>query len=209
MKIARAVVHFLAVAFAAASALAQPDARRPHGAQKFHPQREFQRPMPPPHAGGRMGLEERQRLREDLHSARRDVYQDDERRREFERLRERVRSGQVSREEAIRQYRERFGDARPPRQPPPGGAFSGRPQPPPQSDAPQRPMQPGPDQPRASEIERLREAVREGRMSPQEARERLREERMRRAAEAGRFSPEEREQLRRDIQETNRNLERR
>lgn len=161
-----------------------------------------------------MNLEERQRLREDLQSARRDVYQDDERRREFERLRERVRSGQVSREEAIRQYRERFGDARPPQQPPPGGAFTGRPQPPPQSDALQRPMQPGPDRPRASEIERLRESVREGRMSPQEARERLREERlreerMRRAAEAGRFSPEEREQLRRDIQETNRNLERR
>jgi hypothetical protein len=151
--------------------------------------------MPPPQAGGRMSLEERQRLREDLQSARRDVYRDEERRLEFERLRERVRSGQMTREEAIRQYRERFGDARPP-------------QPPPQDARP--PARPAPEHAgRRSEIERLREAVREGRMSPQEARERLREERMRRAAEAGRLSPEEREQLRRDIHEANRNLERR
>jgi hypothetical protein len=203
-KIARAVPAVVLLALAAAAALAQPPGR-PHGPQKFHPQREFQRPMPLPQAGGRMSLEERRRLREDLQSARRDVYRDEERRREFERLREQARSGQISRQEAIRQYRERFGTVPPPA----GGASTGQPPQPLRQDAPPL-VRSAPEQAaRQAEIERLREAVREGRMSPQEARERLREERLRRATEAGRFSPEEREQLRRDIQDANRSLERR
>lgn len=59
------------------------------------------------------------------------------------------------------------------------------------------------------EVERLREAVRDGRMSPESARERMRELRSRRSPETGRFSAEERMQLRRDIQDANRNLDRR
>ena len=56
--------------------------------------------------------------------------------------------------------------------------------------------------------QRLREQVRSGNMTREEARERWREERDQRALERGR-SPEERERLRRDVQETNRDLERR
>ena len=58
------------------------------------------------------------------------------------------------------------------------------------------------------ERQRLREQVRSGQMTRDEARERWREERAKRALEPGR-SPEERERLRRDVQDANRDLERR
>ena len=57
--------------------------------------------------------------------------------------------------------------------------------------------------------QRLREQVRSGQMTRDEAREHRREERARRAAEPGRTSPEDRERLRRDVLEANRDLERR
>ena len=57
--------------------------------------------------------------------------------------------------------------------------------------------------------QRLREQVRSGAMSRDEARQRWREERERRGLEPGRFSPEQRVQLRRDVQDANRDLERR
>jgi len=56
--------------------------------------------------------------------------------------------------------------------------------------------------------QRLREQVRSGNMTRDEARARWREERDQRTLERGR-SPEERERLRRDVQETNRDLEHR
>ena len=56
------------------------------------------------------------------------------------------------------------------------------------------------------ERQRLREQVRSGQMTRDEARERWREERAKRALEPGR-SPEERERLRRDVQDANRDLE--
>jgi hypothetical protein len=56
------------------------------------------------------------------------------------------------------------------------------------------------------ERQRLREQVRNGQMTREEARQRWREQR---GVEPGRFSPEQREQLRRDVQEANRDLERR
>ncbi len=56
--------------------------------------------------------------------------------------------------------------------------------------------------------QRLREQVRSGQMTRDEARDRWREERAKRALEPGR-SPEERQRLRRDVLETNRDLERR
>ena len=56
--------------------------------------------------------------------------------------------------------------------------------------------------------ERLREQVRGGQMTREEARERWREERARRAIEPSR-SPEERERLRRDVLEAGRDLEKR
>ena len=56
--------------------------------------------------------------------------------------------------------------------------------------------------------QRLREQVRNGNMTRDEARERWREERERRGLDRGR-SPEERERLRRDVQDANRDLERR
>ena len=59
------------------------------------------------------------------------------------------------------------------------------------------------------ERQRLREQVRNGQMSRDEARERWREQRARRATEAGRLTPEEREKLRRDVLEANRDLPRR
>ena len=58
------------------------------------------------------------------------------------------------------------------------------------------------------ERQRLREQVRSGQMTREEARQRWHEERARRALEPGR-SAEEREQLRRDITEANRELPRR
>jgi hypothetical protein len=54
--------------------------------------------------------------------------------------------------------------------------------------------------------QRLREQVRNGQMTRDEARQRWREQR---GVEPGRFSPEQREQLRRDVQDANRDLERR
>jgi hypothetical protein len=60
----------------------------------------------------------------------------------------------------------------------------------------------------SEERQRLRDQVRKGNMTRDEARERWREERERRGIEPGR-SPEERQQLRRDVQEANRDLEKR
>lgn len=72
----------------------------------------------------------------------------------------------------------------------------------------QRPM-PAPERRMTYEDrERLREQVRGGQMTREQAREHWREERARRALEPGR-SPEDREQLRRDVMEANRALERR
>lgn len=146
---------------------------------------------------GRMTYEDRRRLREEINSARRDVYRDrgaeqrsfaerEARQREGNRLREEVRAGRMTREDAIQQYRERPANAPPP---PPQQAPS--------------------DDARAAEIERLREAVRSGRIKPEEGRERIREQRMQRAVEGGRFTPEERDRLRRDILDANRELQRR
>lgn len=168
--------------------------------------------------GGRMSREEHRRLRDDLESTRREMRRDygadqqyspgpegrsgqrvpppaggaerradserQERRLEAERLREEVRAGRLTRPEAFRQYRERFGE--------PG----------PHPHAP-------PDDARQAEIERLRDAVRNGQLRPEEARERIREQRMQRAIEASRLSPDERERLRRDIMDTNRDMQRR
>jgi len=68
----------------------------------------------------RYDREERLRLREDLNAAQREPrgrYRDDDaheaRRHEVRRLREEVRSGRMSRDEAVRSYRDRFGAARP------------------------------------------------------------------------------------------------
>ena len=58
----------------------------------------------------------------------------------------------------------------------------------------------------SEERQRLRDQVRAGQITREEARQRWREQR---GAEPGRFSPEQREQLRRDVQEANRDLERR
>lgn len=59
------------------------------------------------------------------------------------------------------------------------------------------------------ERERLREQVRSGQMSREQAREIRRAERAQRAAEPGHRSPEDRERLRRDVLEANRDLQRR
>ena len=56
------------------------------------------------------------------------------------------------------------------------------------------------------ERRRLREQVRNGQMSRDEARARWREQR---AADPERFSREQRDQLRRDVQEANRDMRRR
>ena len=58
------------------------------------------------------------------------------------------------------------------------------------------------------ERQRLREQVRSGEMSRDDARQRWRETRERRGIGPGR-SPEERQKMRRDVQEANRDLERR
>jgi hypothetical protein len=58
------------------------------------------------------------------------------------------------------------------------------------------------------ERQRLREQVRNGQMTREEARQHWREERERRGFEPGR-SPERRERLRRDVMEANRDLEKR
>ena len=72
-----------------------------------------------------------------------------------------------------------------------------------------RPMPPPERRMSHEERERLREQVRSGQMSREEARQRWREERARRANQAGRPSHEEREKLRRDVLEANRDLPRR
>jgi len=72
----------------------------------------------------------------------------------------------------------------------------------------QRPMPPPERRLGWEERQRLREQVRGGQMSRDEARERWREESARRALEPGR-SPEERQKLRRDVLEANRDLEKR
>jgi len=69
-----------------------------------------------------------------------------------------------------------------------------------------RPMPPPERRMGMEERQRLRDQVRSGQMTRDEARQRWREQR---AADPGRFSPEQREQLRRDIKDTNRDLERR
>jgi hypothetical protein len=70
----------------------------------------------------------------------------------------------------------------------------------------QRPMPPPERRMGWEERQKLREQVRSGQMSREEARQRWREQR---GTEPGRFSPDQREQLRRDVQEANRDLERR
>jgi len=59
------------------------------------------------------------------------------------------------------------------------------------------------------ERQRLREQVRGGEMSREQARERWREERARGNGDASRLSPQDREQLRRDVQDANRTLDKR
>ena len=75
----------------------------------------------------------------------------------------------------------------------------------------QRPMPPPERRMSWEERQRLREQVRNGDMTRDQARERWREQHERRgiAPAPGRFSPEQRQQLRRDVQEANRDLERR
>ena len=70
----------------------------------------------------------------------------------------------------------------------------------------QRPMPPPERRMAWDERQRMREEVRNGQMTRDEARQRWREQR---GTDPYRFSPEQREQLRRDIQESNRSLERR
>jgi hypothetical protein len=72
----------------------------------------------------------------------------------------------------------------------------------------QRPMPPPERRMSMEDRQRLREQVRGGNMTRDEARERWREERERRGMDRGR-SPEDRERLRRDVQDANRDLERR
>jgi hypothetical protein len=72
--------------------------------------------------------------------------------------------------------------------------------------AAQRPMPPPQRRMGWEDRQRLREQVRSGQMSREEARQRWHEQR---AADPARFSPEQREQLRRDVQDANRDLEKR
>jgi hypothetical protein len=73
---------------------------------------------------------------------------------------------------------------------------------------PGRPMPPPERRMNSEERQRLREQVRSGEMTRDEARQRWREERERRGMGPGR-SPEERQKMRRDVQEANRDLEKR
>jgi hypothetical protein len=70
----------------------------------------------------------------------------------------------------------------------------------------QRPMPPPERRMAWEERQRLREQVRSGQMTREEARERWRQQR---GSEAGRLSPQQREQLRRDVQNANQDLEKR
>ena len=76
----------------------------------------------------------------------------------------------------------------------------------PQHWAGQRPMPPPERRMGWEEREKLREQVRSGQMTREEARARWHQQRM---ADPARFSPEQREQLRRDVQNANRDLEKR
>ncbi|MEK6245982.1 MAG: hypothetical protein AABM33_15975 [Pseudomonadota bacterium] len=71
----------------------------------------------------------------------------------------------------------------------------------------QHPMPPPERRMSWEERQRLREQVHNGNMTRDEARERWREQRERRGIDPARF--EQRERLRRDVQEANRDLERR
>jgi hypothetical protein len=73
-------------------------------------------------------------------------------------------------------------------------------------DGSQRPMPPPERRMGWDERQKLREQVRSGQMTRDEARQRWREQR---GTDPGRFSPEQREQLRRDVIDANRDLERR
>lgn len=77
---------------------------------------------------------------------------------------------------------------------------------PPQHNGMQRPMPPPERRMAWEDRQRLREQVRSGQITREEARERWRQQR---GTEPGRFSPEQREQLRRDVTDVNRDLERR
>jgi len=87
----------------------------------------------------------------------------------------------------------------------PGGAI------PPAGRAFAYPMPPPERRMSWEERQRLREQVRSGNMTREEARARWREQRARHGGDdrRGRFSPEQRERLRRDVQDANRDLERR
>ena len=71
-----------------------------------------------------------------------------------------------------------------------------------------RPMPPAERRMSWEDRQKLREQVRSGQMTRDEARERWREERMRNGGEPRR-SPEERERLRRDVYEANREMRKR
>jgi len=73
----------------------------------------------------------------------------------------------------------------------------------------QHPMPPPERRMSWEDRQRMREQVRNGAMTRDEARERWRELREKRGLEPGRFGPEQRERLRRDVQEANRDLKRR
>ncbi|MFY9316957.1 MAG: hypothetical protein WAO95_15540 [Burkholderiales bacterium] len=81
-------------------------------------------------------------------------------------------------------------------QPPHGGRHDGA----------QRPMPPPQRRMDWEERQRMREQVRSGQMSREEARERWHEHRRN---DPARFSPEQREELRRAVREANRDLEKR
>ena len=73
-------------------------------------------------------------------------------------------------------------------------------------DGAQAPMPPPQRRMGWEERQQLREQVRSGQMTREEARQRWHQQR---AADPARFSPEQREQLRRDVQDANRDLEKR
>jgi len=73
-------------------------------------------------------------------------------------------------------------------------------------DAMQRPMPPAQRRMGWDERQQLREQVRSGQMTREEARARWHEQR---AGDPARFTPEQREQLRRAVQDANRDLEKR
>lgn len=86
-------------------------------------------------------------------------------------------------------------------QPPHGGRHDGG-----RHDAAQRPMPPPQRRMDWDERQRMREQVRSGQMTREEARARWHEHRRN---DPARFSPEQREELRRAVRETHRDLEKR